>query len=190
MLLDEMKCPDRFQDLVIDTSFEAFAQSWRKVKEHTASGRSHLHFGHFMAGCNHSQIGRIECAMANFPLRTGYAPNRWMQGIEVMLLKQKGNFHVNKLWAILLFEADFNHNNKRLGRAMMAHAEERHWLAMEQYGSRKEVSAIDHCLNKRVSFNIIRQFKHPAALCVNDMKGCYARIVHSVASICMQRLGV
>jgi hypothetical protein len=128
--------------------------------------------------------------MANFPLRTGYAPNRWQQGIEVMLLKQKNNYHVNKLRAILLFEADFNHNNKRLGRTMMHGAEKNSWLAKEQYGSRKQVSAIDHCLNKRLSFDIIRQFKHPAALCVNDMKGCYDRIVHSVASICMQRFGI
>jgi hypothetical protein len=128
--------------------------------------------------------------MANFPLRTGYSPTRWQQGIEVMLLKQKNNFHVNKLRAILLFEADFNHNNKRLGRTMMAHAEANNWLAPEQYGSRKQVSAIDHCLNKRLSFDIIRQGKHSAALCVNDMKGCYDRIVHSVASVCMQRLGM
>jgi hypothetical protein len=117
--------------------------------------------------------------MANFPIRTGYAPCRWQQGIEVMLLKQKNNFHVNKLRAILLFEADFNHNNKRLGRSMMKHAEANLWLA-----------AIDHCVNKRLSFDIIWQFKHPAALCVNNMKRCYDRIVHSVASICMQRLGI
>jgi hypothetical protein len=107
-----------------------------------------------------------------------------------MLLKQQNNFHVGKLRAILLFEADFNHNNKRLGRTLMRHAEEYNWLAPEQYGSRKQVSAIDHCLNKRLSFDIIRQLKHPAALCVNDMKGCYDRIVHSVASLCMQRLGM
>jgi hypothetical protein len=69
-------------------------------------------------------------------------------------------------------------------------AENNLWLAKEQYGSRKQVSAIDHCLNKRISFDIIRQFKHPAALCVNDMKGCYDQIVHLVASICMQRFGI
>jgi hypothetical protein len=110
--------------------------------------------------------------------------------LKLCYSSKKNNFHVNKLRAILLFEADFNHNNKKLGRTMMAHAEANNWLAPEQYGSRKQVSAIDHCLNKRLSFDIIRQFKHPAAICVNDMKGCYDRIVHSVASVCMQRLGM
>jgi hypothetical protein len=190
MLLHEMKRPTDYRTNNVEMSYESFIQSWTKVKEHTASGKSNLHFGHFMAGCKHSQIGRIESTMANFPLRSGYSPKRWQQGIEVMLLKKKDNFHVSKLRAILLFEADFNHNNKRLGRSLMKHAELNDWLAPEQYGSRKQLSAIDHCLNKRLSFDIIRQLKHSAALCVNDMKGCYDRIVHSVASVCMQRLGI
>jgi hypothetical protein len=126
----------------------------------------------------------------NFPLQTGYSPRRWQQGIEIMLLKKPNCFHVSKLRAILLFEADFNHNNKRIGRALMHHAESMKWMAPEQYGSRKQLSAIDHCVNKRLSFDIIRQNKFPAAMCVNDMKGCYDRIVHSVASICFQRLGM
>jgi hypothetical protein len=91
-VLQEMKRPAPFLHHKVDMSFKAFAKTWSKVKEHTASGKSSLHFGHFMAGCKHSQIGRIECAMANFPLRTGYSPKRWQQGIEVMLLKQKKQF--------------------------------------------------------------------------------------------------
>jgi hypothetical protein len=72
----------------------------------------------------------------------------------------------------------------------MQRAEAYQWMAPKQYGSWKQLSAIDHCLNNRLSFDIVRQYKKPAAVCVNDMKGCYDRIVHSVASICMQRLGV
>jgi hypothetical protein len=145
---------------------------------------------HFIAACKHNKLKHIEQRQPQFPLTTGYAPKRWQQGIEVMLLKQPNNFHVNKLRAILLFEADFNHNNKRIGRALMQHAKTNGWMAPEQYGSRKQLSAIDHCLNKRLSFDIIRQYRKPAAVCANDMKGCYDRIVHSVASSCMQRMGV
>jgi hypothetical protein len=190
LLLEQMRKPKNFVPVEIDESIETFVQGWRKTKEQTASGRSRLHFGHFIAACKHNKLKHIEQRQAQFPLTTGYAPKRWQQGIEVMLLKQPNNFHVNKLRAILLFEADFNHNNKRIGRAMMQHAESNGWMAPEQYGSRKQLSAIDHCLNKRLSFDIIRQYRKPAAVCVNDMKGCYDRIVHSVASICMQRMGV
>jgi len=72
----------------------------------------------------------------------------------------------------------------------MANAERLHQLAPEQYGSRKGFSAIEHGLNKRLTFDLIRQLCSPAALCSNDAKSCYDRIVHSVATLSMRRLGI
>jgi hypothetical protein len=190
MVLNAMQGPTNRSDIQLDFSTNSFEQGWLKCKEHTAAGPSGIHFGHFIAACKHEQLKNIECALANFPMQTGYSPIRWQQGVEVMLLKQFNNFHVNKLRAILLFEADFNFNKKQIGRALMWKAEDEKWLAPEQYGSRKHFSAIDHCLNKRLSFDILRQYKQSGAICVNDMKGCYDRIVHSVASLCMQRWGM
>jgi hypothetical protein len=190
MVLNAFHGPPNRSDIQLDLSIRSFEQGWLKCKEHTAAGPSGLHFGHFIAACKHDQLKTLECAMGNFPLQTGYSPVRWQHGVEVMLLKQLNNFHVNKLRAILLFEADFNFNNKRIGRALMWKAEDEHWIAPEQYGSRRNFSAIDHCLNKRLSVDILRQYKQSGAICVNDMKGCYDRIVHSVASLCMQRWGM
>ena len=102
-----------------------------------------------------------------------------------MIPKVTGNFNVEKLCAILLYEADFNHNNKKLGRDMMYTAEDLRLIAREQYGSRKFFVAIDHCLNKTLSCNIGRQTKRCFAICSNDAKSCYNRIVHAVAKICM-----
>jgi hypothetical protein len=45
-------------------------------------------------------------------------------------------------------------------------------------------------LNKVLTYDILRQKRIPAALCSNDAVSCYDRIVHAVASLCMQRLGV
>jgi endonuclease/exonuclease/phosphatase family metal-dependent hydrolase len=190
MVLQALQGPANRSTIQLDLSTESYEQGWLKCKEQTASGPSGIHFGHFIAACRHSKLKTLECAMANFPMKTGYSPVRWQRGVEVMLLKQFNNFHVNKLRAILLFEADFNFNNKRIGRSLMWKAEDEQWLAPEQYGSRKHYSAIDHCLNKRLSFDILRQYKQSGAICVNDMKGCYDRIVHSVASLCMQRWGM
>jgi hypothetical protein len=120
----------------------------------------------------------------------GFSPERWRQGVEVMLLKLPGNFNVEKMRAILLFEADFNFNNKRWGRILMWYAEAHKLLAEEQYGSRKKLSAISHCLNKRLTFDFWRIMKQPGVLCSNDAKGCYDRIVHSVAALCLRRLGM
>ena len=87
-----------------------------------------------------------------------------------MLEKKPGNFRVDKLRTILLYEADFNQNNKLLGRNMMRFGEEYNVLAPEQFGSRKHKEASDHGLNKVLTFDIIRQRKVPAAMCSNDAK--------------------
>jgi hypothetical protein len=47
---------------------------------------------------------------------------------------------MEKLCTILLFEADFNQNNKRLGRQAMYLAEKYNAIAVEQFGSRKQMS--------------------------------------------------
>jgi hypothetical protein len=45
-------------------------------------------------------------------------------------------------------------------------------------------------LNKVLTSDILRQRKTPAALCSNDAKSCYDRIIHAIANICLQRVGV
>jgi hypothetical protein len=65
---------------------------------------------------------------------------------------------------------------------MMYTAEQLQVVAKERYGSRKNKAAIEQCLNKRLTFDLTRQLKRPLAMCSNDAKSCYDRIVHSVAS--------
>jgi hypothetical protein len=68
---------------------------------------------------------------------------------------------------------------------VMAHAKKHDQLAAEQYGSRKRKMAILHALNKRLTYDILRQTKTSGALCSNDAKSCYDRILHWVASLCL-----
>ena len=68
-------------------------------------------------------------------------------------------------------------------------AEDLKVIAQEQFGSRAGHTSIDQSLNKRLTLDIIRQKKRPSAVCSNDAKSCYDRIVHSVASLAMQRVG-
>jgi len=99
------------------------------------------------------------------------------------------NFNVEKLHIILLFEADFNSNNKWLGHAIMLNVEQFNLLAPKQYGSWKQKSAIAQCLNKLLFYDIICFCQQPAALCSNDVKSCYDCIVLLVAALCFCRLG-
>jgi hypothetical protein len=80
--------------------------------------------------------------------------------------------------------------NKTIGRLMVQRADALGLIPAEAYGSclghRSNICA----LNKVLTYNIIRQQRIPAALCSNDAMSCYDRIVHAIASICMQRLGI
>lgn len=170
-------------------SFESNCSGWAKAKERTSSGPSGITFAHFKAGLSDPTIAEFEAIITCIPYKTGISPACWQKEINVMLEKQRGNSRVDKLWAILLYEADFNQNNKKLGREMMFTAEDLNVIAKEQFGSRAGLTAIDHSLNKRLTYDLIRQTKRPGALCSNDAKSCYDRIVHSVVSLSMQRVG-
>jgi len=124
--------------------------------------------------------------MADIPLWTGYSPSHWYKGLNLMIEKSQGNFIAEKLHIILLFEADFNSNNKWLGCLIT----EKTWLmVIEQYGSRKKKSAITQWLNKLLFYNIIC-FQHQLeALYFNDVKSCYDCIVLLVAMLCLNWLG-
>ena len=154
------------------------------------TSQSKLHFGHFKANCLNPTIASFDAAMSNIPYATGYSPSHWQHGTNAELLKSENDFRVEKLRTILLYEADFNANNKLLGRSLMTNAETLSQLAPEQYGSCKSLSAIDHSLNKRLTYDLLRQKHIPGVLCANDAKSCYDRIVHSFASLAMRRVGV
>jgi hypothetical protein len=178
------------QPISIFFTTEEWKAGWKKAKERTAVGSDFMHFGHFKAGCTNDVIANFEATMANIPLLSGYSPLRWKKVIDCMLLKREANYQVDKLRTIVLFDPEANQNFKFLGKAVMHHAEQYGQLAEEQYGSRKQKTAILHALNKRLSYDILRQTKTVGALCSNNAKSCYDCILHSVASLCLQRLGL
>jgi len=61
--------------------------------------------------------------MVTIPLLTGISPIQWHHALNIMLKKVAGNCAVEKLHIIMLFEADFNNNNKWIGQAVMQNAE-------------------------------------------------------------------
>lgn len=165
------------------------AAGWKKMKERTSPGYSQLSFAQFKAASLSPDLCEMDAVMSQLPYQFGFSPLRWQHGTDVMLQKQPGNFLVDKLRAILLYESDFNQNNKRYGKDLMNLAEQHNALAIEQFGSRRAMSAIDQSLNKTLTFDLWRQSRSSGALCSNDAKSCYDRIVHNFASICLQRLG-
>jgi len=120
---------------ITSPSLAEYIHGWQNAREETSSSYSTVHFGHYIAGTHDNQIAQFNAYMAAIPVTMGYSPNCWRHGLNVMLEKTPGNFEVECLHIILLFEADCNQNNKWLGQAFMKEAELWDLLMVEQYGS-------------------------------------------------------
>jgi hypothetical protein len=167
-----------------------YIQGWRKKKEFTTAGKSGWTFSHSKTCALNKDTANFEATMAHIPYVTGYTPKEWQVGVNIMIYKKANIDRVDKLRTIVLKEADANFNDGKMGKDMMHFAEENNMIAKEQYGSRKGHSSIDHAVNKRLTFDLLRLYRSPGALCSNDAKSCYDRIIHTIAALSMRRLGI
>ena len=106
-----------------------------------------------------------------------------------MILKKLGLIDVEKLRTLVLYEADFNHNNKFLGKSMMAHMQSQLFLAKEQYSAPGK-KCIDHVLNRRLLFDITQYSKQSLGLTGCDLSSCYDRVTHTPAMLAMSSYGI
>jgi hypothetical protein len=109
---------------------------------------------------------------------------------DVELLKKTMVYDVTKMRTILLMNAEFNINNKKLACDVMQQVEALNLIPQEQYDSRKHLQAIYTALNKHLTMDLLCQRRQAGALCSNDAKSCYDRIVHTFAILCMLKFGV
>jgi hypothetical protein len=94
-----------------------------------------------------------------------------------------------KTTIIVLFHSLFNMLNKKVARQATQSAIKLDAIPSNAY-AKPGFRSNDCGLNKVLTYGIIRQRKTTAALCSNDAKSCYDRIVHSIANICLKRVGV
>ena len=86
---------------------------------------------------------------------TGFVFKRWRKGLDVQLLQQSRDFRAERLRTILLLEADFNMNNKVIGRNAMKSGECVNWFARDNYGGRHSHHASEVALNWLLTSNSI-----------------------------------
>jgi len=110
---------------------EECKQGWKRATKVTSSAiKFGTHFGHWKVGYGNDEIAAAHTGLANVPFMTGYSPIRWQFGVNYLLTEEHGNFKIHRLRTILLYEADYNFNNKILGRRMMYNAESHNILAL------------------------------------------------------------
>ena len=149
-----------------------------------------IHATHMKCLDSANKAAEVISRLALIPLLTGYAPKQWKKGLDSMIPKKEGEWRPTKLRLILLLNAPFKHNNKLIGKAIMQYGEKKGILAPEQYGSRKDRSAIEHAINKRLTIDITRQAKINAIYIANDATSCYDRILLMMTYLTMRHYRV
>ena len=90
---------------------------------------------------------------------------------------------------IQLMDAEFNMNNKLLGRTMMSHAEKAGTISEAQHGSRHDLYAALVGTGKTLTFDIARQRKIAGAHRGLDAEQCYDKLAHPPMVLCMEKQG-
>jgi hypothetical protein len=130
---------------------------WRRSLETTALEPQGLHNSHYKAGAKSELVSQFNAALQNIPYHTGYGPKTWCNITDLAIEKARGVFLLHKICTIQLMAAEYNTNNKQLGRNMMHHAKSCKVLPEEHGGSRKDRQAAEQVLNKRLAMDITRQ---------------------------------
>ena len=173
----------------IETS--EFQDYWRKVREKTSASPSGRHFGHWKSIARSNDLSQMFTKLVSIPVETGYAPIRWRNRLECSLQKKGKGLKPEELRTIVLLEADYNQCVKLIfGKRMMRNSEYSSDYPTSQYGSKRGAKAIEAVRLKRMSLDVIRLNRQPAAMITTDLHSCYDRIVHTVGALSSRKNGV
>ncbi len=118
--------PESIRELgpqTFDVSLEKYREFWKKSNDKTSCYPDSMSFATMKASASSEIASKLDCMMANIPLKGGFAPERWQKCINVMIMKRSGVTHLSGLRTIILFLVDCNYVFKHIGREMMAVAE-------------------------------------------------------------------
>ena len=167
--------------------FQDFVHSWKIRRESTMTYNQHV--GHYKAACQHPHLSWCLFLRHEIPVISGYSPKRHRRCIDLAILKSSGDFNINKQRTLGILDSEFNHMNRDTGRQAMRLALQRDEIAVEQY-SRPKRSALDHALNRVLTFDHFKYSRKPYCMASCDLEGCYDRIIHNAAAIALMRVGV
>jgi hypothetical protein len=193
LLINGMRMPEKvrqMEPISTNISTEDHKSGWRKQKERTASARSDLGFSDHISATYHTGMAEIDRLFRQIPYKLGFSPKRYQRITDFEIVKRAGVYDVELMRTIQLMVAAFNMNNKLTGLRSMARAEILQMIPEEQSGSRKKHQAILAALMKVLTMDLSRRRRLPMALCSNDAKSCYDRIVLWIAALCLLRVGV
>jgi hypothetical protein len=124
-------------------------------------------------------MNEIDSFLRIAPLQLGISPKIWQVITDFQIFKRSNVFHVNSMRLIQLMDAEYNMCNKTLGKRVLAHAEKAKTVSPDQYGCRKNHTAINACLNKLLLMDTFRQKRQAGAIAMKDASPQEEHYAHS-----------
>ena len=143
-----------------------------------------------MTSCSDRYLNQVDTFLRNTATTLGIDAAAWKIITDLQILKKAHQFHVDTMRCIQLIDVEFNITNKHVGRRTLAHAEKAKAIVPNQYDSRKDYKCINCVTNKVLLNNRFRHKRIAAAWGMKDTRGCYGRIVHSIAILVLMSFGV
>ena len=139
-----------------------------------------------MIAQSHSEkLTSFRIKMLNLILRLGLPLERWLNGILLLLQKEIGNIDIDKLRAIILFEADFNWLLKMIfSKRLTSRAIENDTLPQEFFAI-KGRSAKEAILARTLWCDTNRLQHRSFAVVSADLAQCFDMINHTQCSLAM-----
>jgi Reverse transcriptase (RNA-dependent DNA polymerase) len=180
---------------------------YKKWSEATTTSPSGLHLGHSKAMLKlqntqereakesdsiplYKRFFLLKTTIINSCIQLNYVCQRWKKVVVVLIEKIPGTPLINKFRVIHIMENDYNMlYGIILGRNMLWNAEDNNYLNDGQGGSRPGRRAQEQVLIKHCAYSIFRMSQSNGATFDNDAKSCFDRIVMTMASLCVQKLG-
>jgi hypothetical protein len=166
---------------------QQYQECFKVANEKVSSGGSGLHYTLWKAMAAQEDMAEFLCIMISLPFIYGFALDRWLHEIDVMLEKKKGNFKIHMLRIIGLLEADFNTALKFFFSREMMENTERYGMTDEQWGGRRNRSSVDAAMLKLLTFECARIKKATIADTMYDLVACFNRMKARMSNIIAQR---
>lgn len=74
----------------MNMSIDSYVGFWKKARENTSCYPSALSYSTMKPGAHDPLIALPDCQMTQILLAKGFAPQRWKQYLDVMIMKKSG----------------------------------------------------------------------------------------------------
>ncbi|KAL7551610.1 hypothetical protein ACHAWF_018082 [Thalassiosira exigua] len=170
-------------------STDTWQRLFRSSNERTSSEPNGMNYTILKALAMSRYVSEIMAIMASLPFIYGFVNKRWLTETDFVIEKKPGDCRMHRLRIIGKLDAEWNTLLKHYGREAMKNFEAGD-PSDEQWGFRKDRTAIDAAMIKLLTYEVSRM----AVLVIGDTQydnsQCFDRIWPENSNIGLQRMNV